>query len=129
MSRTATPSEPVLCWQPCSQVAERRLSHRLPLPADVCVTGLDEQLRPTGASVRVRGRDISVEGASFYHSHPLPERFAAISYKTGRGIETVVLRLSWCRYFKPGSYLSGGKLIRSDLALNLPADWSELADG
>jgi hypothetical protein len=118
-----------LCWQPSEQAAERRKTHRLPLDQQLCLVGLDDHFRVVGEPCLVSGRDIGVEGLSFRHQQPLPYRFVGLAYRTAQGTVTTLLKLSWCRFSKPGEYSSGGKFVRTDMKLALPADWTELSLG
>lgn len=118
-----------LCWQPSNHPAERRETHRLPLTQDLCLVGLDDHFRVVGEPCIVQGRDISADGISFSHHRPLPYRFIGLSYQAAQGTVTTLLKLSWCRFTKPGEYASGGKFIRTETRLTLPSDWSTLGQG
>lgn len=122
--------EPELAtWQSNKPALERRESTRLPLGQDICVIGLDDHFHPATEPLLMEGRDVSGQGASFCHSAPITTRFAAISFRVAAGLQTVVVKLSWCRFSRPGSYVSGGKFIKHRPTVTVPTDWSALRRG
>jgi len=120
---------PTASWYQSATTVHSRCAHRVPLPQSICLTGLDDQFRPCAAPAIVQGRDISVDGLSFLHGQPLPFRYANVALRTPRGIESIVCRLTWCRYSREGHYITGGKFVRHIPANPVsPTDW-ELLDG
>ena len=65
-------------------------------------------------SMIVVGKDISPNGISFFHEHPLPHRRAIVSFEHPEvGTFTMEIDLGWCQFTGTGWYVSGGKLVRS----------------
>lgn len=116
-------------WHQAASTVHGRQSHRVPLQQSVCLTGLDNQFRPAAAPIVVQGRDISVDGLSFLHGQPLPFRYATVSLQTARGVESIVCRLTWCRYSREGHYISGGKFVRHTPASFVPPTGWDLLEG
>jgi len=116
-------------WQSGQQAHERREAIRVPLVQEICVVGLGDDFEPATAPLLMDGRDISGQGLSFSHGKPITTRFAAVSFKVASGIETVVVRLAWCRFSRPGSYVSGGKFVKYRPIANIPSDWTALERG
>jgi hypothetical protein len=108
------------CWVKSGPVVQGRSSLRIPFSDLIVVTPWDEAARgPTGRSILADGRDISEEGVAFRHRQPLPYRYAVVSYRETdpqdgepRAVESVLVRLLWCRFVRGGSYLSGGRFER-----------------
>lgn len=115
--------------QPETTVAERREGQRFPVALRLCLIPLDDEFNAAGPPRLVRGRDISADGLSFHHRLPLSVRYAAISYETATGHETVVAKLSWCRFARPGEYISGGKLVRYSFEACFPQNWDNVEVG
>ncbi|MGC1273735.1 MAG: hypothetical protein WBC44_08520 [Planctomycetaceae bacterium] len=71
---------------------------------------------PAGPSMLAEGRDVSSSGLSFAHAGLLACRFAAVSFRADREdgsiVETILVRLLWCRFTGQGGYLSGGRFER-----------------
>ena len=116
-------------WHSSDYAIERRDAQRLPLGQDICFIGLNDQFQVTTAPLLMEGRDVSGQGLSFMHSQPITTRFAAVSFRVATGIETAIVKLSWCRFSRPGQYLSGGKFVKHRPAMQVPSDWSDLARG
>jgi hypothetical protein len=71
--------------------------------------------------VSVRG--IAVDGISFRHQVAIPHRYVAVRYRSSSGTETLVTKLSWCRFERAGHYISSGQLtVESQLYFNLDID-------
>ncbi|HEX6984624.1 MAG TPA: hypothetical protein VF170_04570 [Planctomycetaceae bacterium] len=108
------------CWMKSGPVVQGRAVLRMPFDEPVVVTPWELAAgRPAGPSLLASGRDLSPTGLSFSHADPLPCRFAAVSFRGERTdpeggplIETVVVRLLWCRFLRGGTYLSGGRFER-----------------
>jgi hypothetical protein len=106
------------CWVKSGPVVQGRSSLRIPFTELIVVTPWDEATRgPTGRAVLADGRDISEEGIAFRHRQPLPCRYAVVSYRgadpeEARSVESVLVRLLWCRFVRGGNYLSGGRFER-----------------
>jgi hypothetical protein len=92
---------------------ERRLDQRFPLPVLMKLTPIDSLRRPlTDVATIVLGKDISRCGISFFHERPLPYRRAVVSLEhPDFGWFAVEVDINWCRFTKPGWYISGGRLI------------------
>lgn len=116
-------------WQSGQQTHERREAIRVPLAQEICVIGLDDGFQPATEPLVMHGRDISAQGLSFSHGKPITTRFAAVSFQVATGIETVVVKLAWCRFSRPGSYVSGGKFVRHRPTLSISSDWTTFERG
>ena len=116
-------------WMDKSEPADRRMSPRVPFPQKICLIGLDERHCPDSEACLVDGRDISAEGISFKHFGMLPNRFVAMAFQTASGIQTVVVKLSWCLFSREGCYTSGGRFVRSHATVAVPTDWESLPKG
>lgn len=115
-------------YSPDSMLAPRR-SHRIGFEERMCLTGLDGDLSECSAPLLVRGRDVSVDGVAFTHLRPLPYRHVQLLMPLSNGPESVIVRLTWCRYARHGEYVSGGYFVRSaDVHASEPADWDTLAE-
>jgi hypothetical protein len=92
---------------------ERRHNQRHPLPVLLRLTpiGANGQLERDRAAI-VLGKDVSRTGLSFFHERPLHYRRAIVSLEhPDFGWFAAELDLNWCRFTKPGWYISGGRLI------------------
>lgn len=106
------------CWVRSGPVTEGRVALRVPFDETVVVTPWDVAGRaPAGPAILAAGRDLSTSGLSFSHAGTLPYRYVAVSFRGDRRdeegrpvIETLLVRLIWCRFTRRGLYLSGGKL-------------------
>lgn len=69
-----------------------------------------------GPATTAVGREVFASGLSFAHTDLLTCRFAAVSRcvdpEDGRIVETILVRLLWCRFTGQGGYLSGGRFER-----------------
>lgn len=92
----------------------RRRFHRVAYRRPVAITPLcDETLQAAGETRRVETRDLSRAGLSFRHCHPLDSRLVAVTFPRNTAPpETIVLRLTWCRFTRNGVYYSGGRFLR-----------------
>lgn len=106
------------CWVKCGPVIEGRGALRVPFDETVVVTPWDvAKGAPAGASILAAGRDLSTTGLSFSHTAALAARYVAVSFRGDRigddrrpEIDTMLVRLIWCRFTRRGIYLSGGRL-------------------
>jgi hypothetical protein len=123
---------PRVSWYQWGGLLNDRRAHRVTFAETLQVVGLStdsdtRQLVPASEPIIARGRDISVDGISFQHSDPLPYRFVAIRYRSALGTETLVAKLSWCRFAGEDHYISGGRLtVEPQLSLELNVDWDGL---
>ena len=100
-------------WQDPEQVVQMRRYHRLPFKQPLLLTALDDRTGETiGEPIHVFGRDISDGGLSIEHEGPLTCCRAALTLSDGSGrSETLVVRLTWCRFTRRGTYQSGGPFV------------------
>lgn len=109
--------DPGACWVKTGLSTECRGVLRLPFDEPIVLTPWDSR---TGAALApaslASGREISSRGLSFSHERSIPHRSVAVSFRTDRldesgtlAIETIVVRLIWCRFTRKGEYLSGGR--------------------
>jgi hypothetical protein len=92
---------------------ERRHAERYSMPVLLQLTPLDAQRRPVASSIIVVGKDISRNGLSFFHERPLAYRRAIVSLEHPEiGRFAVEIDINWCRFTRPGWYVSGGRLLR-----------------
>jgi hypothetical protein len=105
----------VASWNGPTTVVERRRWHRVPYDRLIQITPLDDSTNePTGPPQLVTGRDISLGGVSFMHREPLACRKVACAFNpNSRSPESVVVRLTWCRFTKDGFYQSGGQFVQA----------------
>jgi len=107
------------CWVKSGPVVQGRSSLRVPFDVLLVITPWDDATQgPAGRSFLAEGRDLSEEGVAFRHRQSLPCRFAAVSYRgqaaedRSHFVESVLVRLLWCRFVRDGFYLSGGRFER-----------------
>ena len=83
---------------------------------------------PDGDPTLVAGRNLSLQGVSFSHEHPLPYRDIVLTFALpGGGVESMVVRLKWCRFTRGGKYQSGGRLLRTTPSpIGVDLDWNQL---
>lgn len=114
-------------WNASSRIVERRSSHRIAYHRPMLVTPLDDRAaQPAGAAMMVTARDISLSGVSFTHGDPLTCRAVVCTFEPHEddACESVVVRLTWCRFTRQGNYQSGGKFVKLvELALDHPIEW------
>lgn len=81
-----------------------------------------------GESKLVQGRDISLGGISFTHADPLPCRLVAVTFiQSEDKLDSVVTKLTWCRFMRDGLYRSGGQFLRTvRLPILINACWEAL---
>lgn len=121
----------VASWNGPSTFVERRRWHRIPYHQNILVTPLhDETNEPNGPPLLLPGRDISLGGVSFAHKDPLPYRKVACTFDRTSGCrESVIVKLTWCRFTKEGCYQSGGQFVQS-ISLNIdPASFKNADTG
>lgn len=123
---------PSVSWHQSGGLLNDRRAHRVAFSETLYVVGLtvdseSDQFVPVSESVIARGRDISIDGISFQHDEPLPHRYVAISYRSPSGTETLVAKLSWCRFARKDNYVSGGRLTaETQLDHEFNIDWDAL---
>jgi hypothetical protein len=129
LSQAQEPKSHQVSWYQSSGLLNDRRAHRVAFPETLHVVGLEIN-SDNGQFVAVTdviiagGRDISVDGISFQHKDPVPHRFVSVSFRSSLGTETLVAKLSWCRFSREGHYVSGGRLIvEPQRNLELSIDW------
>lgn len=117
----------VASWQRGRAVDGRRW-HRAVYGQPIAITPLDEAAeRPIGPARVAHGRDISPGGIAFLHREVLPFRHVAVTFLDGTALlQSVAVRLTWCRFSSDGVYKSGGKFLRLLPEGLAPADWRTL---
>ncbi|TWU13200.1 PilZ domain protein [Symmachiella macrocystis] len=116
-------------WQHPIDSIERRSNHRVPFNKSIALFDIDEQTdQPTGEAYLVTGRDISSHGVGFSHGGPLPHTKVAVGFELPNGCSRFVLvRLTWCRFTRRGTYDSGGMFIRPIPSPDdMKFDWNEI---
>ena len=118
----------VASWNISPSLLQKRNWHRVGFHKPIGLTPLDDRsFEPVGQPTVMPGRDISLHGISFVHQHPLPYRTVAVTFLLqGGNTESIVTRLTWCRYTRDGYYHSGGKFVKT---VALPNDNSIDWDG
>ncbi|MBA3315871.1 MAG: hypothetical protein M3552_05635 [Planctomycetota bacterium] len=111
------------CWVKSGPVVQGRAALRMPFAEPVVVTPWNTASgSPGGRSQLSSGRDISEDGIAFLHREALPCQFAAVSFRglaafddddSELVVETVLVRLLWCRFVRSGHYLSGGRFEKT----------------
>ncbi len=97
-------------WQFSPSVFQNRRGHRFAIRKQVTITPLDDRTsKPIAEPQLVVSRDLSLGGISFAHSNLLPYRTVAVNFNHDQ--DAVVTRLTWCRFTRLGSYLSGGRFL------------------
>jgi hypothetical protein len=93
---------------------ERRHDERFAMPVLLELTPLDALGQPlANAATIVVGKDISRCGISFFHEGTLPYRRAIVSTEHPElGLFAAEIDINWCRFVRPGWYVSGGRLLR-----------------
>jgi len=116
-------------WQHPADALERRSTRRVAFYKSIALFVVDEETEePVGQPFLVNGRDISAQGVGFSHEGPLPNTKVAIAFELPNGCSQFVLvRLTWCRFTRRGTYESGGMFVRpiappEDIAL----DWNAM---
>ncbi|MFT4556300.1 MAG: hypothetical protein ACI8P0_005421 [Planctomycetaceae bacterium] len=132
LSTVQETDSPRVSWHQWGGLLNDRRAHRVAFPETLHVVGLTTdsdtgQFIPATEPIIAQGRDISVDGISFQHADPLPHRYVAVSFRSPFGSETVVARLSWCRFAGEDRYVSGGRLtVEPQLNEELNIDWDSL---
>lgn len=117
-------------WHQWGGLLNDRRAHRVAFSEPLHVVGLainrdTGKLEPQAEPIIAQGRDISVDGISFRHDDPLPHRYVAVSFQTPFGTETLVAKLSWCRFAREDHYVSGGRLtVEPQLNAAVNVDWA-----
>lgn len=118
-------------WHTSSRILEMRESHRVALTAPIAVS-MEHPTDPGGPPLTVigSGRDVSPRGVAFSHMRPLPCREAILTFALSDGsFESVLTRLTWCRFSRAGIYFSGGKFVRIVDCPFYTAQWDQLPPG
>jgi hypothetical protein len=112
-------------WYESKAENERRSETRFWCDCEARLTPLDPHCTEADRkSIPVVLKDISRHGIGLVHADPLPYRIVQLTF--GHAIAsapTLVVRLQWCRFEKPGVYQSGGQIQRV-----IPADGSTGAE-
>jgi hypothetical protein len=110
---------------PCPLLQKRRW-HRVLFDRPIVLTPMDGEAQ--GQPMVARGHDISLGGISFFHASPLPFRLVAVTLLRSDGdLESVMTRLTWCRFNRDGRYRSGGRFLRKiEVDLGCGSDWNVL---
>jgi hypothetical protein len=93
---------------------ERRSDRRIAYPRLIPLSPLPEteeaSPRPT---IHVIGKHLAPLGLDFYHREPLPERYAiaSLQHSDDRWVH-FLMKITWCRFLRPGWYDSGGRFIQ-----------------
>ncbi len=99
---------------PPNGIRDRRTDRRFPYPRLIPFTPMNDRGQySTGPTRCVVGKHLAPLGLDFFHHEPLPERYAVVSLSCGanRWIH-LMLRITWCRFLRPGWYDSGGHFTR-----------------
>ena len=97
-------------------VCERRRDERFPFPVVIQLIPVEpENLTPLAEPILVVGKQISVSGLGFYHTHALPYRCYLVSIRQDGDQSTesqLVFRSKWCRFVGAALYECGGQFIK-----------------
>lgn len=132
LSQAQEPRSHQVSWYQSSGLLNDRRAHRIAFPETLHVVGLEinpnnGQFVAVADGIIAGGRDISVDGISFQHDDPVPHRFVSVSFRSPLGTETLVAKLSWCRFSREGHYVSGGRLIvEPQCNLEQTIDWDSV---
>ncbi len=132
LSTVRETNSPRASWYQSGGLLNNRRAHRVAFPETLLVVGLTTTSRtghfvPITEPIIAQGRDVSVGGISFQHADPLPHRYVAVSFRSTFGTETLVARLSWCRFALENYYVSGGRLaVNPQLDAEMNIDWDSL---
>jgi hypothetical protein len=132
LSTVRETDSPRVSWHQWGGLLNDRRAHRVAFPETLLVVGLATdsvtgQFIPVTEPIIAKGRDVSVDGISFQHADPLPHRYVAVSFRSPFGSETLVARLSWCRFAREDRYVSGGRLtVEPQLDAELNIDWDAM---
>jgi hypothetical protein len=100
---------------PQGKAAERRTDQRFPYPHLMYLTPVgSDGLVPSGDSVVVVGKNLSLHGLGFYYYEPLPYRrmIASLELPEARWAGFLI-DVTWCRFTQHGWYDSGGRFIQA----------------
>ena len=112
-----------------SPIVQNRRWHRAGYDKPIAVTPLDDRIDvAVGETLLAQGHDLSREGISFTHNSPLPYQKIAATFPVQEDVyESVIVRLTWCRFTSRGKYKSGGRFLRTiQLTLDPHVDWADL---
>ncbi|MCA9150812.1 MAG: hypothetical protein KDA92_15985 [Planctomycetales bacterium] len=92
----------------------RRSQNRVPFSKLISMLPLsNDDLQPSLEPIYVVGKHLAPLGLDFFHHEPIEERFAIVSLENGaEGYVQFLMKITWCRFLKPGWYDSGGKFIK-----------------
>jgi hypothetical protein len=92
---------------------ERRHDQRFAMPVLMKLIPLDTHHHPLEEMATiVVGKDISRSGISFFHERPLPYRWAIVLLEhPAFGQFAAEIDINWCRFTRPGWYVSGARLL------------------
>jgi hypothetical protein len=116
-------------WNGPGALLQKRRWHRILFRKPIVLTPLDEHSGESdGEPMVAHGHDISLGGISFTHASPLPFRLMAVTLVRADGQpESVVTRLTWCRFTRDGFYRSGGQFLRKiEIRFEQGAEWDAL---
>jgi hypothetical protein len=101
-------------WFESSRITDGRSEARCWCDSRARLTPLDEPAQCAGGPpIQIALTDISRHGIGFSHAEPLPYRLVQITFEPeDKSAPTLVVRLQWCRFRKPGFYESGGQIQR-----------------
>ena len=94
---------------------ERRAHARFPYAKLITLVPVDgETLEQVGETMHVVGKNLAVRGIDFFHTAPMPSRFAVVSLEIApsRWLH-LLLKIYWCRFRQSGWYDSGGEFIKA----------------
>lgn len=102
---------------------DRRHDQRFAIPVLMKLTPLDTHHEPLEQMATiVVGKDISRSGISFFHERQLPFRWAIVSLEHPEfGRFAAEIDINWCRFTRPGWYVSGGRLLGEAFAAKFGA--------
>lgn len=88
--------------------------HRIPCQSPIGFALINDQSKQLEQTLHtVRGRDLSVDGISFFHPEPIYSREVAFTFDLERPVmEFLVTRLAWSRFSEDHCFRSGGKFLR-----------------
>ena len=92
----------------------RRAHDRIPFAKLIQMVPLNNSdLQPASEPIYVVGKQLATLGLDFFHQEPIEQRFAIVSLETGAEDSIqFLMKITWCRFLKPGWYDSGGKFIK-----------------
>jgi hypothetical protein len=100
--------------QPAFNEFERRARPRIPFPRLIGLTPLqNDNLQPAAEMIHVVGKNLAPLGLDFFHHDPIPQRYALVNLEQDRELSLrFLLKITWCRFLKPGWYDSGGRFTK-----------------